>query len=94
MRALWIRINVVAGIVATLVAVAPAAAAQADVCGGFGPGIFGVYGPGNCYTPPNYDNPSPAPSVSTWPPGANFGSGGGGNGGNGDAPPIVPAGGP
>jgi hypothetical protein len=78
------RTRAVAIIVAALFAAAPAGAAQADICGAFGPGYIG---PGPCYPPGNTNTDDTPPSVSTWPPGADYG--GGGDGGNGSGGPIV-----
>lgn len=69
---------------AALFAVVPAGVAQADFCGGFGPGIVG---PGNCYPPYNNNNGGDtSEGTGTWPPGADFSTGGDGNA---SGPPIV-----
>jgi hypothetical protein len=79
-----VAIALAAALAAVLV-LAPAGVANADICGGFGPGIPG---PGLC-GPPNNDGASDASQTDTsWPPGMDYFSGGGG--GNTPATPIVP----
>ncbi|HUO38952.1 MAG TPA: hypothetical protein VMU34_14470 [Mycobacterium sp.] len=83
----WTKTRAAALIAAALVAAAPAGVAQADICGGVGPGIIGA---GPCYPPDNNNNDVPQQSsVSSWPPGADYGSGDAG--GNASSAPIVPA---
>lgn len=79
--------HAVAIVVAAALTMVSVGVANADVCGGFGPGIVG---PANC-GPTNDTNTGGDGSQSddaTWPPGLDYGSDGGGGGT--PASPIVP----
>ena len=70
-------------LMATAFAVTSAGIANADDCGGFGPGILGS---DNC-GPPDNDTGGGRDSVySSWPPGVDWGGSDGGD----DNTPIVP----